>query len=172
MSVCLSIYLFPAVSLSLISARMTGQQAPEICFPLPRAGITHAAAHGFFRGCWGSELGSLRFPGQHFPYRAISLALWHFPFIQECLHGISLWSNYHIPGCLWSFQDSVTEIKSGLMNLLVYSLGLLLFLAPYLFNRQESCLPAGICIAYWDSAEFVSLLQVLFKWNAYYEFIF
>lgn len=69
----------------------------------------------------------------------------------------------HIPGCLWSFQDSVTEIKSGLMNLLVYSLGLLLFLAPHLFNRQESCLPAGICIAYWDSAEFVSLLQVLFN---------
>lgn len=54
----------------------------------------------------------------------------------------------HRPGWLWISQDSVTEIKSGLMNSLVYSLGVLLFLAPRLFNRQESCLPAGTRIAY------------------------
>ena len=69
----------------------------------------------------------------------------------------------HRPGWLWIVQDSVNKIKSGLMNLLVYSLGALLFLAPRLFNRQESGLPAGIRIAYWHSAEFVSLLQVLFN---------
>lgn len=53
-----------------------------------------------------------------------------------------------IPRWLLGFLGLATKIKSILMTLLVYSLGMPLFLAVCLSYRQDCCCPpVGICIA-------------------------